>query len=56
MGKKRYRLVRKPVSKKLTWINIFLFLFYVFKSVPQMVFSEVSVIATATEQSGATFR
>ena len=27
MGRKRHRLMRKPVSKKRTWINIFLQLF-----------------------------
>jgi len=55
-GQKRHRLVRKPVSKKRTWINIFLQLFLVFRNTPQIDFPINTVIATATEQSGAIFR
>ncbi|RKJ41175.1 DDE domain-containing protein [Acutalibacter sp. 1XD8-33] len=34
MGRKRHRLVRKPVSKKRSWINIFLQLFLIFRNIP----------------------
>lgn len=56
MGRKRHRLMRKPVSKKRIWINIFLQLFLIFRNALQATFSENPVIATVTEQSGAAFR
>lgn len=56
MGRKRHRLVRKPVSKKRAWTNIFLQLFLFFRNMPQETFPKNPVIATVVEQSGAAFR
>ena len=56
MDRKRHRLVRKPVSKKRTWTNIFLQLFLIFRNTPQATFPKNPVIATVVEQSRAAFR
>lgn len=44
MDRKRHRLVRKPVSKKCTWTNIFLQLVLIFRNTPQATFQKIQLL------------